>query len=70
MRITVSIPAELLKQAMEHSGAASPAAAVLAAVEDYNRRQRVSRLVAQFGTFDGVQTPAELRRSRRSGHFS
>jgi Arc/MetJ family transcription regulator len=68
MKTTVDIPTEALEEAMRHSGAKTKREAVVTAIRDYNRRQRVARLIARFGTFDGVMTQAELRRMREVRH--
>ena len=68
MKTTIDIPVEALEEAMRHSGARTKREAVVTAIEEYNRRQRVARLLARFGTFDGVMTPAELRRMREDRH--
>lgn len=68
MKTTIDIPADALEEAMRHSGAVTKREAVVTAIRDYNRRQRIARLVARFGTFDGVMTQAELRRMREDRH--
>jgi len=68
MKTTIDIPIDALEEAMRHSGAKTKREAVVTAIRDYNRRQRIARLVARFGTFDGVMTQAELRRMREDRH--
>ncbi len=64
MKTTVDIPDEMLKRAMRYSGASTKREAVLAAMEEYNRRRGQAELVKYLGTFKDFMTPAELRRMR------
>lgn len=68
VKTTIDIPVDALEEAMRHSGAKTKREAVVTAIREYNRRQRVARLIARFGTFDGVMTQAELRRMREDRH--
>ena len=49
---------------MRHTGARSEPEAVLTALLDFNRHQRLQRLAQQLGTFDELLTHKELRRDR------
>lgn len=49
---------------MKYTGARSKREAVVAALADFNRRQRLQRLAQQFGTFDEFLSQDELRRMR------
>ena len=64
MKTTIDIPEKELQDAMKFTGARSKREAVVTALADFNRRQRLQRLVEQFGTFDGFMTQDELRRMR------
>lgn len=64
MRITVDIPETLLKEAMRFSNASTKRQAVLAALEEYNRRHRMAKLVRRLGKSDGFYTDHELRKLR------
>jgi hypothetical protein len=66
MKTTVDIPAEVLKEAMKYSKAATKREAVLAAMQDYNRRQRAKKVVAMFGTFKNMMSAKELRHMREA----
>jgi Bacterial antitoxin of type II TA system, VapB len=64
MKTTIDIPERELRDAMKYTGARSKREAVVAALVDFNRRQRLQRLAQQFGTFDEFMTQDELRRMR------
>lgn len=64
MKTTIDIPEEELRDAMKYTGARSKREAVVAALVDFNRRQRLQRLAQKFGTFDEFMTQEELRHMR------
>jgi hypothetical protein len=64
MKITIDIPEKELREAMKYTGARSKREAVVTALVDFNRRQRLHRLAQQFGTFEGFFSQEELRRMR------
>jgi Arc/MetJ family transcription regulator len=64
MKTTVDIPDGMLEEAMRYSGAATKREAVLRAIEEYNRRQRMARLAKHLGTFRHLMTRRELERLR------
>ena len=49
MKTTVDIPEQALEEAMRHSGASTKREAVVLALEDFNRRRRLAKLVEQMG---------------------
>jgi hypothetical protein len=49
MKTTLDIPAQLLDEAMEVSGARTKREAVLRALEDYNRRAKLRVLARRLG---------------------
>ena len=65
MKTTIDIPDHELKEVVRNTGAATKREAVVTAIEDYNRRKRLAKLVEQFGTLKGFMTQGELRRLRR-----
>jgi Arc/MetJ family transcription regulator len=65
MKTTVDIPDELLKQAMLYSKSSTKREAVLAALEEYNRRNRQAEMVKYLGTFKDFMTSEELLASRQ-----
>jgi Arc/MetJ family transcription regulator len=64
MKTTIDIPDKELRDAMKYTGARSKREAVVTAITDFNRRQRLQRLAQQFGTFDEFLTHEELRHMR------
>ena len=52
---------------MEHTEARTKREAILAAIEEYNRKKKIAALVDVVGTFDQFMTADELNRSRDSG---
>ena len=51
MKTTIDIPDESLDALLRLSGAKTKREAILTAVEEYNRRREIERLVATFGTW-------------------
>ena len=52
MKTTIDIPDAALADAMRFTGAKTKREAVVRALEAYNRQQRVTNLIANFGTLD------------------
>lgn len=66
MKTTVDIPDKLLEDAVRYSGARTKREAILAALEEYNRRQRVEEFLKLAGTFEGFMTQEDLRKMRET----
>lgn len=64
MKTTIDIPDKELRDAMRYTGARNKREAVVTALIDFNRRQRLQRLAEQFGTFDEILSQEDLRRMR------
>ncbi len=64
VKTTIDIPEKELKEAMRHAQVKTKRDAVLAALREYNRLQRVEKIIAKFGTMDGIMTQAELAKMR------
>jgi Arc/MetJ family transcription regulator len=64
MKTTIDIPEKELRDAIRYTGARSKREAVVTALTDFNRRQRLQRLAQQFGTFDEFLTHEDLRQMR------
>lgn len=60
MKTTVDIPEKELKDAIRFTNAKTKREAIFAALEDYNRRQRMSALVRHLGTFDSLMSNDEI----------
>jgi hypothetical protein len=52
MKTTIDIPETALEDAMRFTGAKTKREAVVKALEEFNRQQRVKDLVASFGSWD------------------
>lgn len=52
MKTTIDIPEKALADAMRFTGAKTKREAVVKALEEFNRLQKVKELVASFGTLD------------------
>lgn len=52
MKTTIDIPEKALADALRYTGAKTKREAVVKALEEFNRQQRVRDLVASFGTWD------------------
>ena len=65
MKTTVDIPNDELADAMRFTKAKTKRQAIVTAITDFNRRQRVAALVKHAGTFENLVTVPELQRLRR-----
>lgn len=61
MKTTLDIPDDVLKDAMRFTAAKTKREALVTAVEDYNRRQRLRLLADELGDFEGFLSAEELR---------
>ena len=66
MKTTIDIPEKELQDAIHFSGAATKREAVLTALAEYNRRQRMARLARHLGTCKNMMTAEQLRKMRES----
>jgi hypothetical protein len=66
MKTTIDIPENELRDAMRFSNAATKRDAVVTALADYNRRQRMAALTKHLGTCEKLITPAELKALREA----
>lgn len=71
MKTTIDIPEKLLADTLRITGAATKRDAVVRALEDFTRRNRVADIVASFGTWDMLDNDtieaadlADLKRRR------
>lgn len=65
MKTTIDIPESDLQEALRHTGAKTKREAVVTAIQDFNRRRRVERLVREFGKSSDFLTRDELARLRK-----
>jgi Arc/MetJ family transcription regulator len=66
MKTTIDIPDEVLRDAVKFTRAATKRDAVVTALTDYNRRQRMAALTKHLGTCGDLITPTELKAQRES----
>ena len=66
MKTTIDIPDKLLKDAIKFTHASTKRDAVVTALEDYNRRQRMALLIKHLGTCSELITADELKTMRES----
>ena len=52
MKTTIDIPDATLADAMRFTGAKTKREAVLRALDEYNRQQKVKQVIGSFGTWD------------------
>lgn len=67
MKTTVDIPEEELRDVMKFTGAKTKREAIVHAVSDFNRRQRMACLVRYLGTCRDLMTVEELKVLREKG---
>ena len=66
MKITIDIPEKELNDAMRFLSARSKRQAVVTALKDFNRRNRLAALTRHVGTSNTFMTHAELLKLRRT----
>jgi Arc/MetJ family transcription regulator len=65
MKTTIDIPETLLAETIKHTGAKTKREAVVTAVSEFNRRQRLEELAERLqGSCPDFMTQADLRRMR------
>ncbi len=67
MKTTIDIPDELVREAMEGSGAKTKREVVMLALQDFNRRIRQARLAEELGNSDTFMSFEELMELRSKG---
>ncbi|HEY5892444.1 MAG TPA: type II toxin-antitoxin system VapB family antitoxin [Chthoniobacterales bacterium] len=60
MKTTIDIPEKELNDAIRFTRSKTKREAVVAVLEDFNRRQRMAALVKYLGTFDSLMTNDEI----------
>lgn len=60
MKTTVDIPEKTLREAMKFAKAKTKRAAILAALEEFNRKRHMAALVKYSGTFETLMTNEEI----------
>ncbi len=67
MKTTIDIPEAELSDAIRFTGAKTKREAVVNAIADFNRRQRMAELIRHAGTCSRLITVVELQAVRRKG---
>jgi len=67
MKTTINIPDDSLRDLMAFTRAETKRAAIVQAVEDFNRRQRMAGLTKYAGTFKDFNAQEDLGRMREDG---
>lgn len=67
MKTTVEIPDAALRDLMGFTKARTKRAAIVQAIDDFNKRQRMARLIGYAGTFKEFMTQEDLARLRDKG---
>lgn len=70
MKTTIDIPDIVLEEAIRHTGAKTKKDAVVSAIKEYNRRQRLAELTAVLGTFQDFMTQDDLVEMRKERKWS
>jgi len=62
MKTTIDIPEKVLAEAIKHTGAKTKKAAILTAVEQFNRRKRLEKLSERLhGSMPNFMTQKDLK---------
>jgi hypothetical protein len=64
MKTTVDIPDKSLRDLMNFTRAGTKRAAIVRAVDEFNQRQRMTRLTKYVGAFNDFMTQEDLARDR------
>ncbi len=64
MKTTIDIPDDELRELLKNTRAKTKKEAILQAVREYNRRQKLKRLADMLGTFEDIITQEELQKMR------
>ncbi|MEW6378172.1 MAG: type II toxin-antitoxin system VapB family antitoxin [bacterium] len=70
MKTTIDIPDDELMEVLKHTGAKTKREAVVYAIKDYNRRQRLSRVAEILGTFKEFMTQDDLEEMREDDKWN
>lgn len=65
MKTSIEIPTFLMQETREKSKATTNRKAVIIAMTEYVRREKLKEAVNLLGTFTGLPSVAELQKSRR-----
>lgn len=60
MKTSIDIPEDVMKDALRLTRAKTKRDAVVGAMQEYIRREKMAKLVQHLGTFENFMTPEEL----------
>lgn len=69
MKTTIDIPKEDLIDTLKYTGAKTKKDAVVFAIKDFNRRQRLAKLTKILGTFNDFMSAEDLKKMREDGKW-
>jgi Arc/MetJ family transcription regulator len=69
MKTTIDIPDKELRDAMRYTSAKTKRDAVVQALRDFNRRQRLAELATMLGTFRDFMTQEDLQQMREDNKW-
>ncbi|MBI2821225.1 MAG: type II toxin-antitoxin system VapB family antitoxin [Acidobacteria bacterium] len=65
MKTTIDIPKQELEEVIRFTRSKTKRDAVITAIRDFNRRQRLARLTHVLGSFEEFMTADDLKRLRQ-----
>jgi Arc/MetJ family transcription regulator len=69
MKTTVDIPEKELKEVIKYTGAKTKKEAVVSAIKDFNKRNRLTKLAKMLGTFKEFMTTEDLKKMREDAKW-
>ncbi|MFV1975179.1 MAG: type II toxin-antitoxin system VapB family antitoxin [Candidatus Scalindua sp.] len=69
MKTTIDIPEEELKQVIKYTKTKTKRDAVVYAIKEFNKRQRLAELARILGTFDDFMTQDDLKEMREDAKW-
>lgn len=70
MKTTIDIPENELRDAIKYTGAKTKREAVIHAIKEFNRRNRVAKLASMLGTFKEFMTQEDLSEMREDSKWN
>ena len=64
MKTTIDIPDQELKEVLKHTGAKTKKDAIVFAVKNFNKKQRLAKIAQILGTFNDFMTQDDLKMMR------
>jgi len=70
MKTTIDIPDEELEKVMRYTGARTKREAVVRAIKDFNKRQKLAEFSKILGTFEDFMSSEDLRKMREDREWN